>query len=108
MRPMSWALSIPVFFMSLRLVLDAQGHLGLQVALILVDDDGEDDDGALDDVLPELGDAAHGHAVVEHADDEGADEGAAYGADAAGHGGAAEDGGRDGVHLPAVAAGGPP
>lgn len=59
MYPASWAFMIPCFFISFGLVLDPQGHLGLEVTLILVDNHRQDDDTALDDLLPELGDASH-------------------------------------------------
>lgn len=51
-------------------------------------------------VLTPGGVHAHdGQALVEHAHDQGADHGAGDGADAAGDGRAADEAGRDGVHL---------
>lgn len=67
-----------------------------------VDVHGEEDDHALDHILPEGVDAQEVHAVGEGAHDEHADHGAADGALAAQHGGAAQDGGGDGLHLLAV------
>ena len=93
MEAASCAFKIPRFFIvdpSLVLVAGLQGHLGLQIALELVDDDRQDDHKALDDHLPELGHAAHHHAVVDDADDESTHDGAADGADTAGHGGTAQ------------------
>ena len=71
--------------------------------LAFVDDDGEHDDGAFDDLLHEGGDVEEVHAVVDDADDEGADDGSPDGADAAVEAGAADDGGGDGVEFDAGA-----
>ena len=72
---------------------------GLQALLGLLEDDRQDDDGALDHRLPEGGDADEHEPVGEEADDEGAHDGADDGAAAAAQGGATEDGGGDGVEL---------
>src|SRR5690606_3603545 len=80
-----------------------RGAALLQPCLALVEDHGDHDDHALDDGLPEAGDADEDESVGEEADHEGADEGAPDAAPAAGEGGAADDDGRDGVELEGLA-----
>ena len=59
-----------LFSVLLVFVAGLKRHLGLQVALRLVDHDCENDHEAPDDLLPEFGYTAHGHTVIDHADNE--------------------------------------
>src|SRR5712691_978628 len=76
------------------------------VAAALLDDDREDEQGALGDVLPERVDVEDGQPVLEHAEQDHREHGARDGALAAAQCGAAERGGGDGLQLQALAAGG--
>ena len=78
----------------------------LQARLQLIDGDGQHDDDAFDDDLPELRDAEHNQAVGKHADDTGPDERTGNGAASAHKRGPSQHHSSDGIQLEGLAGGG--
>ena len=67
-----------------------------------VEDDGSQQNEALDDLLPVDVNTEDGHAHVDNAHQQSTDDNTGHGADAAVSGGAADEAGADGVQLVAV------